>query len=246
MLEIKNLKVSVDEKQILNGVNLSVGPSETHILMGKNGSGKSSLLSTIVKNPKYKIDGGDICFCGESIAEKSVCDVARAGIFLSFQNAPAISGLSISMLLKNSVNSVRKARGEQVLTAPEYFKLAQEYCNLLEIPNDWLKRQVNLGFSGGEKKKISMLEMLFLKPKLALLDEPDSGVDVDAVNIIAKAIDYLKPFGTSFLIVSHYEKLISLSKPNFVHIMQDGKIVESGDVTLAQKILKNGFGDDEK
>ncbi|MBR1544637.1 MAG: Fe-S cluster assembly ATPase SufC [Alphaproteobacteria bacterium] len=246
MLDIKNLKVNVDEKQILNGVDLHIGSGETHILMGKNGSGKSSLLNTVVKNPKYKISGGDILFLGESILEKSVSDVAKSGIFLSFQNPPAISGLSVSTLLKNSVNSVRAARGEKPLTAPEYFKLADEYCKVLEIPKDWLKRQVNVGFSGGEKKKLSMLEMLFLQPKLALLDEPDSGVDVDAVNIIAKAIDYLRPLGVSFLIVSHYEKLISLSKPNFVHVMQDGKIVKTGDIILAEKIIKQGFGDGEK
>ncbi len=246
MLNIKNLKVNVEEKQILNGVDLHIGASETHVIMGKNGSGKSSLLNTIVKNPKYKIIEGDISFLGESILEKSVCDVAKVGIFLSFQNAPGINGLTVSALLKNSVNSVRQARGEKPLTAPEYFKLADKYCNLLEIPNEWLKRQVNIGFSGGEKKRLSMLEMLFLQPKLALLDEPDSGVDIDAVNIIAKAIDFLKPLGTSFLIVSHYEKLISLSRPDFVHVMQDGKIVQTGDIVLVEKIVKQGFGNENE
>ena len=246
MLDVKNLKVNVGDKQILNGVNLNIGVGETHILMGKNGSGKSSFLNAIVKNPKYKIVDGNILFLGENLADKSVSDVARMGVFLSFQNPPAISGLSVSTLLKNSVNSVRGTRGEKVLSAPEYFKSLDEYCKLLEIPNEWMKRPVNLGFSGGEKKKLSMLEMLFLKPKLALLDEPDSGVDVDAVNIIIRAIDYLKQFNVSFLIVSHYEKLISLSKPDYVHIMKDGEIVKNGDETLAKKIIKQGFVNGEE
>ncbi len=243
MLETKNLKVEIDGKEVLNGVNLKVGIAETHIIMGKNGSGKSTLLNTLAKNPKYKIIDGTVLFDGVDVGTKSVAELAQAGMFLSFQNAPSISGLSISMLLKNAVNSVRKAVGDKPLTAPEYFKLADEYCKLLEIPVDWLKRQVNVGFSGGEKKRLSMLEMLFLNPKVALLDEPDSGVDTDAVSIIARAIDFQKAKGTSFIIVSHYPKLISLAKPNFVHIMESGKIVKTGDITLADEILTQGFGD---
>ncbi|MGN0929724.1 MAG: Fe-S cluster assembly ATPase SufC [Alphaproteobacteria bacterium] len=241
MFEIKNLKVNVDEKEILKGVNLSVDKGQTHIIMGVNGSGKSTLLNTIVKNPKYKIIDGNILFEGKDLADLSISEVASKGIFLSFQNPPSISGLSVSTLLKYSVNSVRRANGNTPLTAPEFFKLTDKYCQLLSIPNAWLKREVNIGFSGGEKKRLSMLEMLFLQPKLALLDEPDSGVDVDSVNIIIKAIEYLKEKGTSFMVVSHYPQLISNINPDFVHIMKNGVIIKSGDCSLAECVLKEGF-----
>ena len=241
MLEIKDLKVNVDDKEILKGVNLTVGEGQTHIIMGVNGSGKSSLLNTIIKNPKYKIVGGSVLFDGVDLSELSVSEVASKGIFLSFQNPPAVTGLSISTLLKYSVNSVRRANGKAPLSAPEFFKLSDKYCQLLSIPNAWLKREVNVGFSGGEKKRLSMLEMLFLEPKLALLDEPDSGVDVDSVNIILKAIEYLREKGTSFIIVSHYPQLISNVAPDFVHIMKSGVIVKSGDCSLAECVLKDGF-----
>ena len=241
MLEIKNLKVNVDTNEILKGVNLSVKGGQTHIVMGKNGSGKSSLLNTIVKNPKYNVVGGSIAIDNVDLCDKSVSEVAQMGVFLSFQNPPAISGLVISTLLKYSVNSVRKARGEKPLSAPEFFKKVAEYCEILQIPQSWLKREMNVGFSGGEKKRISCLEMMFLEPKVALLDEPDSGVDVDSVNIIIKAIDYMKSKGTAFVVVSHYPQLISNIAPDFVHIMKDGVIVKSGDSNLADTILKEGF-----
>lgn len=241
LLMVENLVVRVEDKEIIHGLDIRVGRGETHIIMGKNGSGKSSLLNAMVKNPKYSITDGDIRICGESILEKSVAQVAQMGLFLSFQNAPAIAGLSISTLLKNSVNSVRRVNGKNPLSAPEYFRLAKEYCDILEIPQEWLKRGVNVGFSGGEKKRISMLEMLFLEPKIALLDEPDSGVDTDSVEVIARAVKYQKEKGTSFVIVSHYPKLIDLCQPEFVHIMQDGKIIENGGIELANRVMSEGF-----
>jgi Fe-S cluster assembly ATP-binding protein len=243
MLEIKDLRVSVEGKEILKGVDLKIGAGETHVIMGRNGSGKSTLLSAIAKNPKYRITGGRIVFEGRDLAGMGAAEVSGAGIFLSFQNAPAIAGLSVSTLLKHAVNAVRRARGEDVLTAPEFFKLADEHCKLLEIPQAWLKREVNAGFSGGEKKRLSMLEMLFLRPKLAMLDEPDSGVDVDAVNIVGRAIGSMREKGAAFLIVSHYARLIDLAEPRFVHVMRDGAVTKSGGPELAREIEKEGFGD---
>ncbi len=241
MFEIKNLVVNVEDKQILKGVNLTVNKNTIHIIMGKNGCGKSSLLNSIVKNPVYKIQKGDIFFENKSVKKLAVYEIAQKGIFLSFQNAPAISGLSVSSLLKNAVNSIKQANGEKPITAPEYMKLVKTYSELLEIPTSWLSREVNKGFSGGEKKRLSMLEMLFLSPKLALLDEPDSGVDTESINIIIKAINYLRQKGTAFVIVSHYEKLIRNLNPDFIHIMSDGKIVKTGDISLLNIIEKEGF-----
>ena len=241
MLEIKNLRVAADGKEILKGLDLKIAGGETHVIMGRNGSGKSTLLSAIAKNPKYQVTGGRIAFAGRDLKDMGAAEVAGAGIFLSFQNAPAIAGLSVSTLLKHAANSVRRARDEAPLSAPEFFRLADEYCKLLEIPQAWLKREVNAGFSGGEKKRLSMLEMLFLKPRLAMLDEPDSGVDVDAMNIIARAIDSAKGWGAAVLIVSHYARLIKLVSPQFVHVMHGGAITKSGGPDLAQAIEKEGF-----
>jgi Fe-S cluster assembly ATP-binding protein len=244
MLEIKNLRVSAEGKEILRGVDLRIGAGETHVIMGRNGSGKSTLLGAIAKNPKYSIAGGSIVFCGKDLAGMDAAGVAGAGIFLSFQNAPAIPGLSVSTLLKHAANAVRRARGEEALSAPEFFRLADEHCKFLGIPGGWLKREVNAGFSGGEKKRLSMLEMLFLRPKLAMLDEPDSGVDVDAIDIIGRAIGRAKDWGSAVLVVSHYARLINLAEPQSVHVMRDGRIAESGGPDLAAAIDREGFGDE--
>ncbi|MDR1476764.1 MAG: Fe-S cluster assembly ATPase SufC [Rickettsiales bacterium] len=243
MLEIKNLRVSAEGKEILKGVDLKIAAGETHVIMGKNGSGKSTLLAAIAKNPKYPVIGGKAAFAGKDLKSMSASDAAAAGIFLSFQNAPAMQGLSISTLLKHAANAVRRARGEEPLTAPEFFRLADEYCKFLEIPGAWLKRDMNAGFSGGEKKRISMLEMLFLKPRLAMLDEPDSGVDVDAMDIIARAIDRARLDGTALLIVSHYARLVERANPSRVHLMREGRIAESGGMELARRIDEKGFVD---
>jgi Fe-S cluster assembly ATP-binding protein len=241
MLDVKGLKAGVEGREILKGADLSVKAGQTHIIMGKNGSGKSTLLSAIARNPKYEILSGSMLLDGEDIAGKGASDVAAKGVFLSFQNAPAIPGLSISTLLKHSVNGVRRARGEEPMAAPEFFGLAKEYSAFLEIPGGWLEREVNLGFSGGERKRIACLEMLFLKPRLALLDEPDSGVDVDAMKIITASIGRLKASGTAFVIVSHYSRLIGAVGADAVHVMRDGAIAVSGGAELAREIERNGF-----
>ncbi|MDR2099124.1 MAG: Fe-S cluster assembly ATPase SufC [Rickettsiales bacterium] len=243
MLKIENLHVAAEGREILSGLGLGVKAGETHVIMGKNGGGKSTLLSAIAKNPKYEITAGSIAFDGVDLAGKSADEVARMGVFLSFQNAPAIPGLTISTLLKHAANSVRRARGEEPLSAPKFFKLADEYSKLLEIPPAWMNREANVGFSGGERKKIACLEMLFLNPRLALLDEPDSGVDVDAMNIIVRAIERLRSSGTAFVVVSHYSRLIDRLAPDAVYVMREGAIAASGGAELAGRIEEHGFAD---
>jgi Fe-S cluster assembly ATP-binding protein len=228
MLEIKNLSVG----NILRGVSLSVKPGETHVIMGRNGSGKSTLLNSIMKNPAYEITGGRVLIDGEDISGLATHEIARKGVFLGLQNPPAIPGVSAANLIKHATK----------MTAGEYLKKSAEACDFLGVPREWLAREVNAGFSGGEKKRMAMLEMLMLNPRLALLDEPDSGVDVEAIDAIGRAIGRLKSAGAAFVIVSHYARLIEGLAPDFVHMMQDGKIIRSGGMDIAREVEENGFG----
>ena len=242
LLTIKNLIAHAEDKKILNGVDLQIPAGETHILMGRNGSGKSTLLGAIMRSPRLSVNG-KVEFDGRDISTLPTEQIASAGIFLGPQTTPSIEGLSYSTLLKHSANALALARGEKELLAPEFFRLARENCALLGIPEGWLARHVGEGFSGGEKKRLQMLLMLFFKPRLAMLDEPDSGVDVEAIEVIAKAVKHLAALGTSFLIVSHYDRLIKAIAPHKVHVMQDGLITRTGGPELAAEIDTKGFGD---
>jgi len=243
MLEIKNISVNVADNgvEILHNINLNIKDSEIHFLLGKNGSGKSSLAMSLVGNEKYKISSGSVLINGEDLLKMSIEERVHKGLFLSYQNPISIDGLSFSVFLKYAVNSVRRGRGLNPLNAYNFFKLLEKYCDMLSIPNDWIKRDVNVGFSGGEKKKMEMLQMLLLEPKYAILDEPDSGVDVDAIKSVISAVNFCKTnLQTSFIIISHYDKLLTLN-PDSVHILSNGCIIKTGGVEIAKQIQENGF-----
>ncbi len=243
MLEIKNLFVNVtdDNTEILHDINLNINSSEIHFLLGKNGSGKSSLAMSLVGSDKYKISSGSILLDEKNLLDMTVDERVHNGLFLSYQNPIAIDGLSFSVFLKYAVNSVRNGRGLTPLNAYKFFQLVEKYSDLLSIPSDWLKRDLNVGFSGGEKKKMEMLQLLLLEPKYAILDEPDSGVDVDAVKSIISAVNFCKAeFKTSFLIISHYDKLLNLDL-DYVHVLSNGKMIKTGGVEIARQVQESGF-----
>lgn len=244
MLKIENLKVSLKEtkQQIISNFNLEIKEKEVHFLLGKNGSGKSTLAMTLAGSEKYEITNGIITLNNKIINEMKPYERVSSGLFLSYQMPVSIAGLTFSTLLKHSVNSIRRAKNLTPYNAIQFFQKIEEYSKLLEIPNEWLSREVNVGFSGGEKKKMEMLQMLMAEPNISILDEPDSGVDVDAVNIISKAIDYcIEKLNTSFLIITHYEKLFEKIPVSSVHIFNKGEIIKSGNIELAKEITKNGF-----
>jgi Fe-S cluster assembly ATP-binding protein len=247
MLEIKNLKAAVDNKEILTGVSLSINPGEIHAIMGPNGSGKSSLSLTLAGSPNYKISKGQIKFMSENITEMDADERARKGIFLAMQSPVIIEGLSFSSLLKNSITAAREAKGLKALTHAEFFKELDKYLPVLNIKKEDLKRSVNFGFSGGEKKKFEILQMLMLKPKFVILDEIDSGLDIDALKKIGEAVDLFFKEGKeqneerAIMIITHYPRILEHVKPNFVHIYSKGKIVKTGSSKLAGKVEKEGY-----
>ncbi|MGD9491827.1 MAG: Fe-S cluster assembly ATPase SufC [Bacteroidales bacterium] len=240
MLHIKDLHVSINGREILKGVNLDVKPGEVHAIMGPNGTGKSTLANVIAGREGYEISG-EITFEGKNIFDLAVEDRARAGIFLGFQYPVEIPGVSIMNFLKTAINEKRKFHGQESMSAGDFLKLVEEKKKVVEIPADLMKRSVNDGFSGGEKKRNEIFQMAMLEPKLAILDETDSGLDIDALRIVATGVTRLKKPENATVVITHYQRLLDFIVPDFVHILYGGRIVKSGDKTLAMELEKQGY-----
>lgn len=241
MLSIKNLHASVEEKNIIKGLNLEVKPGEVHAIMGPNGAGKSTLGYVLSGRDGYEVSEGEATLNGKDLLELEVEERAREGLFLAFQYPVEIPGVSNMEFMKESVNAMREQRGEAPLTAAEFLKRAKEACKQVQLPLDFLKRGVNEGFSGGEKKRNEIMQMILLEPKLCILDESDSGLDVDALQVVADGVNSQRDGERSFIVVTHYQRLLDYIKPDFVHILADGKIVKSGDASLALEVEKSGY-----
>ncbi len=241
MLEISNLHASAGDVAILKGLNLTVNPGEVHAIMGPNGSGKSTLAKVITGHDSMTVTDGDVRFEGESIIEAAPEDRARAGIFLAFQYPIEIPGVTNSTLLREGLNAIRKHRGEVELDAFDFLSMAKEKSALLEMDTKFLSRAVNEGFSGGEKKRNEILQMLVLEPKLAVLDETDSGLDIDALKIVAKGVNALRAADRSFVVITHYQRLLDYIVPDFVHVLYQGRIAKSGPKELALELEDRGY-----
>ena len=240
MLEIKNLKASINSKQILKGLNLSIMPGEVHAIMGPNGSGKSTLAHVLSGKNGYEVSG-ELNFKGENLNKIPVEVRAQKGLFLAFQYPLEIPGVNTNNFLKTSLNSVRKARGEKELDTLAFLKIVKEKSSELGIDEKILSRQLNVGFSGGEKKKNEILQMKILDPYFSILDETDSGLDIDALKTVAKGVNSSRSKQKSFLVITHYQRLLDYIKPDFVHVLSDGKIVKTGCGDLAQELEKTGY-----
>ena len=240
MLEIKNLKASINNKPILKGLNLNIKPGELHAIMGPNGSGKSTLANVLSGKSGYEISG-KLTYKGEDLKEISVEKRAQKGIFLAFQYPLEIPGVNTNNFLKTSLNSVRKAKGDKEMDTLAFLKLVKEKSAELGIDEKILSRQLNVGFSGGEKKKNEILQMKVLDPNFSILDETDSGLDIDALKIIAKGVNSSRNGEKSFLVITHYQRLLDYIKPDFVHVLSDGKIIKTGCSELAEELEKTGY-----
>ena len=240
MLNIKNLEAKVDDKHILNGLNLDIKPGEVHAIMGPNGSGKSTLANILSGKNGYDTKG-EIKFDGQNLGELSTEERAQKGIFLAFQYPLEIPGVNTTNFLKTSLNTIRKAKGQKELDTLSLLKLIKDKASELNIDEKFLSRQLNVGFSGGEKKKNEILQMKLLEPKLAILDETDSGLDIDALRIVADGVNSHKNENNAFLIITHYQRLLDYIKPDFIHVLSNGKIVKTGCADLGQELEKTGY-----
>ena len=241
MLKIDNLHARIDGKSILNGINLDINPGEVHAIMGPNGSGKSTLASVIAGKEDYEIRQGKIIFEKEEISELSADERAHKGLFLSFQYPVEIPGVTVTNFIKTSLNESRKAKGLEEMPANKMLQLIKEKSEMLEIDRKFLSRSLNEGFSGGEKKRNEIFQMAMLEPKLAILDETDSGLDIDALKVVANGVNKLKSSDNATLLITHYQRLLDYIVPDFVHVLIDGKIVKSGNKDLALDLEKNGY-----
>jgi len=240
MLEIKNLQASINNKLILKGLNLSIKPGELHAMMGPNGSGKSTLANVLSGKGGYKISG-TLNFEGKNLKEIPIEERAQKGIFLAFQYPLEIPGVNTNNFLKTSLNSIRKARGEKEIDTLSFLKMVKEKSSELGIDENFLSRQLNVGFSGGEKKKNEILQMKILDPNFSILDETDSGLDIDALRTVANGVNSSRNKKKSFLVITHYQRLLNYIKPDFVHVLSDGKIIKSGCSELAEELEKTGY-----
>ncbi len=241
MLKINNLHASVEDKSILKGINLEVKPGEVHAIMGPNGSGKSTLASVVAGREDYEVTEGNIEFEGEDIEELAAEERAHKGVFLSFQYPVEIPGVSVTNFMKTAINESRKAKGLEDMPAKDMLKLIREKSEMLEIDRKFLSRSLNEGFSGGEKKRNEIFQMAMLEPKLAILDETDSGLDIDALRIVANGVNKLKSKDNAVVVITHYQRLLDYIVPDFVHVLHNGKIVKSGTKELAHELEAKGY-----
>ena len=243
MLEIRDLHVRIEEREILKGVNLILPKGEVHAVMGRNGSGKSTLSYVLAGKEDYEVTSGEVLLDGQNILEMEPNERATAGLFLAFQYPIEIPGVATMTFLKAAMNAQRKARGDAELTTPDFMRAVKEAGASLHIDSDMLKRALNVGFSGGEKKRAEILQMALLKPKMCILDETDSGLDIDALKLVSEGVNALRSPERSMLVITHYQRLLNHIVPDVVHVFSDGKIVESGDKSLALQLEAKGYAD---
>jgi Fe-S cluster assembly ATP-binding protein len=242
MLSIKDLRAEVDGKTILKGLSLEINAGEVHAIMGPNGSGKSTLGHVLSGRPGYEITGGSVEFMGKDIFEMETEERAHLGLFLAFQYPVEIPGVSNMEFLKAAVDAVRESRDEEAFDTVGFMRKAREACTAVDLDQAFLKRGVNEGFSGGEKKRNELMQMILLEPKLCILDETDSGLDIDALQVVAKGVNTMRAEDRAFLLVTHYQRLLDYIEPDFVHVLADGRIVKSGDKSLALELEEKGYG----